>query len=89
LTFPTMPVPMDQFGTTGIPEPSAAPYLNVIGRGQIPLRAIVASEIRRYNRVTTQRVFLYPLFSNISPTNGRDKTFHVFTVDSGLHDFTE
>ncbi|OAX36833.1 hypothetical protein K503DRAFT_867288 [Rhizopogon vinicolor AM-OR11-026] len=72
LIFPTMPMPMDQFGTTGIPESSAAPCLNITGRGQIPLRAIVASEFRRYNRVFIQ-----------------DKVFRVFTVDPGLHDFTD
>ncbi|OAX34222.1 hypothetical protein K503DRAFT_785926, partial [Rhizopogon vinicolor AM-OR11-026] len=45
LTFSTMPM------LNHIPNSSAAP--NVTGRGQISLRAIVASEIRRYKRAIT------------------------------------
>ena len=87
LAFPTMQMQMDQRGTSIPHTPAAAPDVNA--RGRIPLRAIVASEIRRYKRIITQCVLFYSLFLDVSSTNGRDGVFRLFQIDPGLRDFTE
>jgi hypothetical protein len=87
LAFPTMQMQMDQCGTSIPHTPAAAP--DITARGRIPLRAIVASEIRRYKRITTQCVLFNSLFFDVSSTNGRDGVFRLFQIDPGLRDFTE
>ncbi|KAG2338039.1 hypothetical protein BDR05DRAFT_969632 [Suillus weaverae] len=87
LSFPSAQVPMDP-RPYSVQTSSAVP--NVHRPGAITLRAIVASQIGRYDRNITQYVcFVFAFLECLSNTNGRSKNFRVFEVSPGLDNFTE
>jgi hypothetical protein len=87
LVFPSAQVPMyhQPYST---PTSSSVP--DVRRPGAITLRAIVPSQIDRYDRNITQYVFfIFAFLECLSNTLGRKKDFRVFEVSPGPDNFTE